>query len=219
MALDDISLSVARRTIVGLIGPNGSGKTTFINLVTGFVRPSVGDLLFDGKDITDRKPHEIARLGIGRTFQEPRVFKKMTAIENVLVASPSGTDKKSIEKARELLRRVELFDVRNEHGGNLSYGQRKLLEFARLLMLDPELVLIDEPTAGINPILIGRLLNYFRELRDRGKTIIMVEHNMHVVNDVCEKVYVLDHGERIAYGTPQEIQRNDKVKDAYLGSG
>lgn len=217
VALSDLSLSVAGNTIVGLIGPNGSGKTTFINLVTGFYKANRGNLFFNGTRINGRKPHEISRLGIGRTFQETRVFKKMTVIENVLVASPYGIGRQSMEKARDLLKFVELFDLKNEYSGNLSYGQQKLLEFARLLMLDPELILLDEPAAGINPVLIEKLLKYFRALRDQGKTLIIVEHNIPVINDICEKTIVLDHGQKIAEGTPKEIQRNKLVQDAYLG--
>ncbi len=219
VALNDLSLCVARNTITGLIGPNGSGKTTFINLVTGFYETNHGKLFFNGKRINGRKPHEIPRLGIGRTFQETRVFRKMTVIENVLVASPYGTSRQSMEKARELLEFVELYDLKSEYSGNLSYGQQKLLALVRVLMLDPQLILLDEPTAGINPVLIEKLLKYFSMLRDQGKTLIMVEHNISVINGICEKAIVLDHGQKIAEGTPEEIQRNKIVKDVYLGVG
>lgn len=219
VALDALSLSVARNTILGLIGPNGSGKTTFVNLATGFCEANQGDLLLNGKRISGLKPHEIARLGIARTFQDAKVFKKMTLVENVLVASPHGIGKQSLEKARDLLKFVELFDLRNEYAGNLSYGQQKLLEFARVLMLDPELILLDEPTAGINPALIEKMLQHFRVLHEQGKTLVVVEHNIPVVDAVCEKAIVLDHGKKIAEGTPEEIQRNKIVQDAYLGGG
>ncbi|MCZ2809135.1 MAG: ABC transporter ATP-binding protein [Candidatus Bathyarchaeota archaeon] len=219
LALNDISLSVGKNTILGLIGPNGSGKTTFINLVTCFYATDHGDLFFNGKRINGFKPHEISRIGIGRTFQEARVFKKMTVIENVLAASPNGIGRQSKETARDLLKFVELFDLKNEYSGNLSYGQQKLLELARILMRDPQLILLDEPTAGINPVLIEKLLEYFRVLRDQGKTLIIVEHNIPVINDICEKAIVLDHGQKIAEGTPEEIQRNKIVQDVYLGVG
>lgn len=219
LALNDISLSVGKNTILGLIGPNGSGKTTFINLVTGFCAIDHGDIFFNGKRINGFKPHEISRMGIGRTFQETRVFKKMTVIENVLAASPNGIGRQSIETARDLLKFVELSYLENELSRNLSYGQQKLLELARILMRDPQLILLDEPTAGINPVLIEKLLKYFRVLCDQGKTLIMVEHNISVVNEICEKAIVLDHGRKIAEGTPEEIQRSKIVKDVYLGVG
>jgi len=211
-------LSVATKTIVGLIGPNGSGKTTFINLVSGFYETDHGDFLFNGNRINGRKPHELSRLGIGRTFQETRVFRKMTVFENMLVASPNGISRESMEKARDLLKFVELFDLKDEYAGNLSYGQQKLLEFARVLMRDPELILLDEPAAGINPILIEKLLKGFRALRDQGKTLIIVEHRIPVINSICEKIIVLDHGQKIAEGTPEEIRSNQTVQAAYLGA-
>lgn len=210
-------MSIARNTIVGLIGPNGSGKTTFINLITGFSEPDQGNLFFNGKRINGRRPHEITRLGIGRTFQETRVFRKMTVIENVLVASPYRMGEQSLEKARNLLQFVELFDLRNEYSGNLSYGQQKLLELVRVLMLDPELIMLDEPIAGINPVFIDKLLKYFRVLHEQGKTLIIVEHTIPIILDICEKVIVLDHGEKIAEGKPYDIQQNKIVQEAYLG--
>jgi len=218
VALNDLSLSVATKTIVGLIGPNGSGKTTFINLVGGFCQTDHGDFLFNGNRINGRKPHEISRLGIARTFQETRVFRKMTVVENLLVASLNGISRQSMEKARYLLRFVELSHLKDEYAGNLSYGQQKLLEFARVLMRDPELILLDEPAAGINPILIEKLLKCFRALRDEGKTLVIVEHRIPVINSICEKVIVLDHGQKIAEGTPEEIQFNETVQAAYLGA-
>jgi len=217
VALNDLSLRVARNTIMGLIGPNGSGKTTFINLVTGFYKANSGNLFFKGKRINSHKPHEISRLGIGRTFQGTRIFKKMTVLEGVLVASRIRNRRKALEKAWDLLEFVELFDLRHEISGNLSYGQQKLLELARVLMLDPELILLDEPTAGINPVIIEKLLNSFRLLRDEGKTLVIVEHNINLVNEICEKILVLDNGQKIAEGTPEEIQHNKTVQDAYLG--
>jgi len=199
------------------MGPNGSGKTTFINSVTGFCDIDHGNLFFNRKRINGLKSHEIVRLGIGRTFQETRVFRKMKVIENVLVASPNGINAQSIEKARDLLKFVGLFNLKNEHSGNLSYGQQKLLGFVRVLMFDPELILLDEPTAGINPVIIQKLLKYFRALCDQGKAIILVEHGIPVINKICEKVIVLDHGQKIAEGTPKEIQQNRLVQDVYLG--
>lgn len=211
-------MRVATKTIVGLIGPNGSGKTTLINLVSGFYETDHGDFLFNGNRINGRKPHELSRLGIGRTFQETRVFRKMTVFENMLVASPNGIGRESVEKARDLLKFVELFDLKDEYAGNLSYGQQKLVEFARVLMRDPKLILLDEPAAGINPILIEKLLKGFRALHDQGKTLIIVEHRIPVINSICEKIIVLDHGQKIAEGTPEEIRSNQRVQAAYLGA-
>jgi ABC-type branched-subunit amino acid transport system ATPase component len=202
-----------------LIGPNGSGKTTFINLVTGFSEINHGDLSFNGKRINGRKPHEISRLGIGRTFQETRVFRKMTVLENVLVASPYGIGEQSLEKARDLLKFVSIFNLKDEYSENLSYGQQKLLEFVRVLMQDPVLILLDEPTAGINPALVEKLLRCFRALHEQGKTLIIVEHNIPLINDICEKVIVLHHGQKISEGKPEDIQHDKIVQEAYLGVG
>jgi len=210
-ALDDVSLSIATSTILGLIGPNGSGKTTFVNLATGFSNLDGGDLLFNGHRINGRHPDEISRLGIARTFQETRVFRKMTVIENLLVAS------RDQKKARDLLTLVGLSRLEREYSGNLSYGQQKLLEFVRVLMMDPTVIFLDEPTAGIDPILTDGLLKWFKMLPDQGKTLIIVEHNMDVINAICERIVVLHHGRRIAEGTPLEIQQDRLVQDAYLG--
>ena len=210
-ALDDVSLSIATSTILGLIGPNGSGKTTFVNLATGFSNLDGGDLFLNGHRINGRHPDEISRLGIARTFQETRVFRKMTVIENLLVAS------RDQKKARDLLTLVGLSHLEREYSGNLSYGQQKLLEFVRVLMMDPALILLDEPTAGIDPVLTDRLLKWFKMLRGQGRTLIIVEHNMDVINAICERIVVLHHGRRIAEGTPLEIQQDRLVQDAYLG--
>lgn len=210
-ALDDISLIIPASTILGLIGPNGSGKTTFVNLATGFSNLDGGDLFLNGHRINGRHPDEISRLGIARTFQETRVFRKMTVIENLLVAS------RDQKKARDLLTLVGLSHLEREYSGNLSYGQQKLLEFVRVLMMDPALILLDEPTAGIDPVLTDELLKWFKMLRDQGKTLIIVEHNMDVINAICERIVVLHHGRRIAEGTPLEIQQDRIVQDAYLG--
>ena len=217
IALDNVSLSIPPSTIVGLVGPNGSGKTTFVNLATGFSNLDSGDLFLKGDRINGRHPHEISRLGIARTFQETRVFRKMTVIENLLVASRDRAGSRPTQKARDLLTLVGLAHLEREYSGNLSYGQQKLLEFARVLMMDPTLILLDEPTAGIDTILTGELLRCFKMLRDQGKTLIIVEHNMAVINAVCERTVVLHHGRKIAEGTPLEIQQNRIVQDAYLG--
>jgi ABC-type branched-subunit amino acid transport system ATPase component len=217
LALSDLSLSIPAGTIVGLIGPNGSGKTTFIDLVTGFSKPSQGELFFKGERIGGRRPHEISRLGIARTFQETRVFKKMTVLENLLVAGRGRSS--SIERARDQLKWIGLSGLEDRQASALSYGQQKLLEFVRTLMSDPAFVLLDEPTAGISPFLTKRMLESFRALRDKGKTLVIVEHNMDVISSVCERAVVLHHGQKIAEGTPAEIQRDSAVQDAYLGGG
>ena len=200
-----------------MIGPNGSGKTTLLNLITGFCNDYGGQFFLRGNKISGLKPHEISKLRIGRTFQETRVFKKMSVLENLVIASNNGNDAESEKRALDLLEFVGIYDLRNQHAKNLSYGQQKLLEFARVLMLDPELILLDEPTAGINPILIEKMLEHFSELNQLGKTLIVVEHNTPLIFDISQKVIVLDHGQKIAEGTPDEIQRDIRVQRAYLG--
>lgn len=219
VAVDNLSLTVDKETIVGLIGPNGSGKTTLIDVVTGFFRDYLGQILFKGEDISKHKPHQIAKLKIGRTFQETRVFKKMTAFQNLLVASPREKPLKDREKAESLLKLADLYESRNLLAGNLSYGQQKLLELARVLMLDPELIFLDEPTAGINQVIIEEMLQHFNILRREGKTLVIVEHNTPLIFGLCQKVVVLDHGQKIAEGIPDEVARSKKVQDAYLGGG
>lgn len=216
-ALDDVSLSIPASTILGLIGPNGSGKTTFVNCATGFSNLDGGDLFLNGYRINGRHPHEVSRLGIGRTFQETRLFRKMTVIENLLVASRDPAGSRPTQKARDLLAFVGLSHLEQEYSGNLSYGQQKLVEFVRVLMMDPTLILLDEPTAGIDPALTDRLLKWFKMLQDQGKTLIIVEHNMDVINAICQRAVVLHHGRKIADGTPLEIQQSRIVQDAYLG--
>lgn len=200
-----------------MIGPNGSGKTTLLNLITGFCSNYEGQFFLKGNKINGLKPHEISKLKIGRTFQETRVFKKMDIFENLMVASNNSNEEESKKKALDLLEFVGIYDLRNQPAKNLSYGQQKLLEFARVLMLDPEIVLLDEPTSGINPLLIEKMLNQFIELNKLGKTFIIVEHNTPLIFDLSQKVIVLDHGQKIAEGPPDEIQRDTRVQDAYLG--
>ena len=217
VALNDLSLNIAENTILGLIGPNGSGKTTFANLVTGFANQYDGDLFLKGERINGRKADEVSRLGVARTFQETRVFRNMTVLENLLVASRNQSRLESTGRARRLLKDVGLLHLSHEYSGSLSYGQQKLLEFTRALMLDPLLILLDEPTAGIDPLFIDQLLNWFQSLREEGKTLVIIEHNMEVVNAICERVIVLHVGRKIAEGSPAEIKQDRAVQDAYLG--
>ncbi len=216
-AVHGCSLALEARRIYGLIGPNGSGKTTLFNCITGIEQRDQGTIRYKGERIDGQRPYQIAQRGIGRTFQVIRIFPEMTALENLLVVARDGGIAANRERAEALLAIVRLTTLRDEFGGNLSYGQQKLLEFARILMLDPDLVLLDEPAAGVNPTLLAELLEHIRRLPDQGKTVIIVEHNMQVIMGLCENVFVLDHGELIAQGPPAEIQRNEQVIEAYFG--
>jgi len=234
-ALNGVSLEVERGSITGLIGPNGSGKTTLFNVISGFYPKDKGEIYFKGRRIDGLPPHKIAKMGLCRTFQISQIPQRMTVLENMLLA-PQGQlgegvlsalfryrrvaqqERAYLEKALSLLELVGLFDWRNEYSGNLSGGQKKLLSLARVLMADPDLILLDEPTAGVNPTLIRSLLEVIERLRDEeGKTFLVIEHNMRVISSICNKVYVLNFGEVIAEGTPEEIQRSERVLQAYLG--
>jgi ABC-type branched-subunit amino acid transport system ATPase component len=215
-AVNNCSLSVAAGEISGLIGPNGSGKTTLFNCITGLERLHSGAILFNGQRIDGLKPHRVARRGIGRTFQVIRVFPQLTAFENLLAVTDAPIDA-ARQRAEELLAFVKLERLREEYAGNLSYGQQKLLEFIRVLMTDPELILLDEPAAGVNRTLLNELLDVLRRLRDQGKTILIVQHDLKVVIRLCDKVFVLDYGEKIAEGPPSLIQGDERVIEAYFG--
>jgi len=215
-AVDGVSLVLEPGRIYGLIGPNGSGKTTLFNCITGVERRDAGRVAFNGQRIDGLKPWQIARKGIGRTFQVIRVFPELSALENLLVVT-RGSRVAARERALELLTFVRLEGLRDEYAGNLSYGQQKLVEFVRVLMRDPSLILLDEPAAGVNRTLLQDLLEAVRRLRDRGKTILLVEHDMKVVMGLCETVFVLDHGEKIAEGPPGTIQTDERVIEAYFG--
>lgn len=235
-AVDHCSFEVPRGSIFGLIGPNGSGKTTVFNLVTGFLEPTEGRVFFNGHDITGLRPHQIARYGIARTFQLVRTFNRMTVMENLLLGvhhQPGENllwgvlrtprvcqqERQAIERARGLLAIVDLEHVANEYCGNLSYAEQKMVELTRALMSDPQLVMLDEPTSGINPTLVNRILDYIRRLREeQGKTFLVVEHDMRVIMNLCDRIAVLDYGQKIAEGTPAEICANAAVIDAYLGT-
>lgn len=217
-AVKDCSFDIERKAaITGLIGPNGSGKTTIFNLVTGFLRPDKGSILFDGKDITYLEPYVISRLGVGRTFQIVRVFPKLTTLQNLIVATQKGTMKEIIDNALKLLDFFGMLDSKDTLAKNLGFGQQKLLELAKVLMADPKLILLDEPVAGLSLGMIERIMNYINDLCQKGHTFLIVEHNIHVIMDLCHKVIVLNRGEKIAEGSPEEIKHNRKAIEIYLG--
>ncbi len=237
VAVEDVSFSVPHKSIVSIIGPNGAGKTTFFNMLTGLYKPTVGTISFDGKDVTGKRPDIITSRGMARTFQNIRLFATMSALENVMVSQHSHTkaglfgsifrppwvgkeERKAREKGREMLAYVGLKEnVFEEISINLSYGDQRRLEIARALASDPKLLLLDEPTAGMNPQESARLTDFMRKLRDeRGLSILLIEHDMKVVMDVSEHITVLDHGEKIAEGEPTEVRNNPRVVEAYLGT-
>jgi ABC-type branched-subunit amino acid transport system ATPase component len=227
-ALSGASIDVARGGITGLIGPNGSGKTTLFNVITGYARADSGHVYLDGKAITNLRPARVFGLGIGRTFQLTRVFPTMTVLENMLIAgqhkhrsrNPLATAGGALARrhAMELLEFTGIAAHRGALAETLSYGQRKLLELAFVLVADPEIVLLDEPAGGVNPSLIHHIADRIRELNAAGKTFLIVEHNMDFVMGLCHEVTVLDSGTVVATGPPEEIRANPRVLDAYLGS-
>ncbi|MFW6114936.1 MAG: ABC transporter ATP-binding protein [Thermodesulfobacteriota bacterium] len=234
LALNGVSFSVKSDSITGLIGPNGSGKSTLFNVISGFYRRDGGEIYFQGKRLEGLEPFNIAMLGIGRTFQISNTPEKMTVVENLLLApkrqcgegilhvflNPLRIKKeqeRNLNKALDILELVQLTDMKNEYAENLSGGQKKLLSLGRILMSEPKLLLLDEPTAGVNPTLVKDLMVAIQNLRDQqGVTILLVEHNMKVISEICDRVVVLDFGQKIAEGTPEEIQRSEAVLEAYL---
>ena len=227
-ALSRVSLSVEPGELLGIIGPNGSGKTTLFNCVTGVLRPSDGQVRFRGEDITGRTADSVYQRGIARTFQLIQLFSEMTVLENMLVAAQEkrGTllsrllrreEAETVTRALELLEFLGIAGLKESLASNLSYGQQKLLDFGMALMSDPQLILLDEPMAGVNPTMIKSLVGHILELNARGYTFVVIEHNMEVVMSLCRRIVVLSQGERIAEGTPAEIADNPLVLDAYFG--
>lgn len=227
-ALSGVTLSVERGELLGIIGPNGSGKTTLFNCVTGVLRPSGGQVRFKGEDITGLTADRVSRRGIARTFQLIQVFPDMTVLENLLMAAQEQTgtllgrlcrreEAAEIARAGALLEYLGIAPLRDHPASNLSYGQQKLLDFGMALMPQPEVILLDEPLAGVNPTMIQHLVGHIRDLNARGHTFVVIEHNMEVVMSLCRRIIVLSQGERIAEGTPAEVADDPLVLDAYFG--
>lgn len=236
-AVNRVDLEIEKKTIASLIGPNGAGKTTFFNCLTGLYKPEGGELLFDGQPLIGRRPDQITALGIARTYQNIRLFGTMTALENVMVGqhvemrsttlgallrtrATREEESRAVERAHELLEFVGLAGEEDSVARNLAYGDQRLLEIARALGSSPKLLLLDEPAAGMNPIETVEMMALVRRLRDElGITILLIEHDMRVVMNVSDQVSVLDYGEKIAEGSPDEVRANPRVVEAYLGPG
>ena len=233
-AVDDISFTIDENSIVALVGSNGSGKTTAFNLISGFMKPDEGKIFLAGKDITFLNPFRIARLGIGRTFQNIRLFPQISILDNVMLGLSYETGERfsaallqtkrmkreeadNVKNAEELLDFVELSEKRDSLAENLSHGQRKLLELARILALEPKIFLLDEPIAGLFPEAKRTMLGLIQALKKKGRTILFIEHDLNSVMDAAEKIIVLNYGKKIAEGTPQEIGQNKEVLKVYLG--
>ena len=233
-ALLDVSFDIYPGELLSLIGPNGSGKTTLFNCVSGFLRLDKGQVRFKGEDISNVRPDKIALKGIRRTFQDVRTFQDMTVLENLMTALQQHQEENLIERvlgtqriqqfehaakvrALELMEMVDLVPWQHMQARHLSYGQRKLLEFASALMSDPDLIMLDEPAAGVSGEMVDRMKQHILTLNAQGKTILVVEHNMRVVMDISERIVVLDYGRKIAEGMPAEIQTNEQVREAYFG--
>jgi ABC-type branched-subunit amino acid transport system ATPase component len=233
-AVDNVDITIEQGELVSLIGPNGSGKTTLFNCVTGFLEADAGEVYYRGRDITNAPAHEIALLGISRTFQQARIYRRLSVLENLLMGiqqhqgestldrvlltrQVKRLEKEATDRAEELMDFVGLTHLREAPAGNLSYGQYKLLVFAAALMPDPDILMLDEPAAAINPTMINRMKDHMVELNRAGKTIFFIEHNMEVVMDICERIVVLDAGRLIAEGLPDFIRNNERCMEAYFG--
>jgi len=234
VAVDRVNLSVAQGSIHGLIGPNGSGKTTIFNMISGYYKPTSGDIFFEGHPIAGKKPHVITQMGFARTFQNLRLFHSMTVLENVLVGmnhraklhlwdllvnpiSVNREERELREKGMEILRLLEIEDYADELASSLPYGMQRRVEMARALATGPKILLLDEPAAGLSSTESETLMEVIFELRERGITVFLVEHHMRVVMNVCDVISVLDYGRKIAEGDPQTISRDERVIEAYLG--
>jgi branched-chain amino acid transport system ATP-binding protein len=232
-AVDVEHVEIQRGTITALIGPNGAGKTTFFNLLTGFDRPNEGQWTFEGRELAGVRPHKVAQYGMVRTFQLTKALSRLTVMENMRLGAQHQTGEKlwaSIfpflwrkqesaisERALSLLQSFNLDKKKDDMAGSLSGGQRKLLEMARALMVEPDMVMLDEPMAGVNPALTQSLLDHIRQVRDRGTTVLFVEHDMDMVRDISDWVIVMSQGRVIAEGPPHDVMSNEAVIDAYLG--
>jgi branched-chain amino acid transport system ATP-binding protein len=233
-AVDVQHVEIQRGTITALIGPNGAGKTTFFNLLTGFDKPNEGSWTFDGRQLAGVRPHKVAKYGMVRTFQLTKALSRLTVMENMRLGAQDqrgeslfasifpflwrGQENEITEQALQLLDSFNLAEKQDDLAGSLSGGQRKLLEMARALMVRPDMIMLDEPMAGVNPALTQSLLDHVREVRDRGTTVLFVEHDMDMVRDVSDWVIVMSQGQVIAEGPPHDVMGNEAVIDAYLGT-